>query len=450
MNSKRKSYTSKFKLSVVRYAEEHNNCAAAREFTVSESNVRLWKRDKLKLEQMPRNKRALRGSDAHFPEMERELLVYVEEKRSAGLAVSPQQLRLKAKMLARKVQHDINAYKSFKASQNWCYRFMGRHHLSVRKRTTIAQRLPDDHEDKLLNFQKYVIKQRKEHNYPLSLIGNADQTPMTFDLPSDYTVDRLGSKSVSIKTTGNEKNRFTIMLACMADGTKLPPYIVFKRKTPIKGNVPGVIIRQQAKGWMDDALVRDWINIVWRNRVGGLSRQKSLLVLDAFRCHRDENTKKLLKAQHNTDIAIIPGGMTSILQPLDVSVNKPFKVLMRKRWQQWMEDGDHTFTAGGKMRKVTELMICQWIKDAWKELDISCIVNGFKKTCISNKLDGSEDDLLWNDEEQPEVTENNNADDDDDLFYNDMDIAQLRENDIILRDLFDKEDSDSENSFKGF
>ena len=48
------------------------------------------------------------------------------------------------------------------------------------------------------------------------------------------------------------------------------------------------------------------------------------------------------------------------------------------------------------------------------------------------------------------MTENNNADDDDDLFYNDMDIAQLRENDIILRDLVDKEDSDSENSFKGF
>ena len=36
------------------------------------------------------------------------------------------------------------------------------------------------------------------------------------------------------------------------------------------------------------------------------------------------------------------------------------------------------------------------------------------------------------------------------LFYNDLDIAQLRENDIILKDHFDKEDSNSENSFKGF
>ena len=104
-----------------------------------------------KLEQMPLNKRASHGSDAHFPDVERGLLVCVKEKCSAGLAISPQQLRLKAKMLARRVQHDITAYKSFKASPNWSYRFISRHHLSVRKPTTIAQR-DDDHEDKLRNF----------------------------------------------------------------------------------------------------------------------------------------------------------------------------------------------------------------------------------------------------------------------------------------------------------
>ena len=46
-----------------------------------------------------------------------------------------------------------------------------------------------------------------------------------------------------------------------------------KQKTPSKGNVPGVKIRQQAKGWMDGAQVRDWINIV----LGGyLDRRVSL------------------------------------------------------------------------------------------------------------------------------------------------------------------------------
>lgn len=30
---------------------------------------------------------------------------------------------------------------------------------------------------------------------------------------------------------GHEKDRFTVMLGCTADGGKLPPYVVFKRKT---------------------------------------------------------------------------------------------------------------------------------------------------------------------------------------------------------------------------
>ncbi|KAK2553067.1 Large subunit GTPase 1-like protein [Acropora cervicornis] len=38
----------------------------------------------------------------------------------------------------------------------------------------------------------------------------------------------------------------------------------------------------------------------------------------------------------NTEPAVIPGGMTSMVQPLDVAINKPFKDRMRKKWQEWM------------------------------------------------------------------------------------------------------------------
>lgn len=31
-----------------------------------------------------------------------------------------------------------------------------------------------------------------------------------------------------VKTTGTEKQRFTVMLAIMADGSKLPPYVMFE------------------------------------------------------------------------------------------------------------------------------------------------------------------------------------------------------------------------------
>ena len=50
-------------------------------------------------------------------------------------------------------------------------------------------------------------------------------------MPANSTLDLKGTKSVLIMTTGHGKDHFTVMLACLGDGTKLPPYVVFKRNT---------------------------------------------------------------------------------------------------------------------------------------------------------------------------------------------------------------------------
>ncbi|CAG8800623.1 14332_t:CDS:2, partial [Cetraspora pellucida] len=41
----------------------------------------------------------------------------------------------------------------------------------------------------------------------------------------------------------------------------------------------------------------------------------------------------------NTDLAVIPGGLTSMCQPLDVCINKPFKDKLRNYWHEWMVNG---------------------------------------------------------------------------------------------------------------
>jgi hypothetical protein len=39
-----------------------------------------------------------------------------------------------------------------------------------------------------------------------------------------------------------------------------------------------------------------------------------------------------------------------------------------------------------------------WVSAAWKAIPESIIVRSFKKCCISNALDGSEDNILWVDD----------------------------------------------------
>ena len=102
-------------------------------------------------------------------------------------------------------------------------------------------------------------------------------------MPTSKTVDSVGAKTVLLKTTGHEKTPFTVILACLADGTKLQPMVIFKQKTKPKYEFPaGVVVHNHPKGWMEENGVKIWIEKVWRARPGGLANTQSLLVWDSF------------------------------------------------------------------------------------------------------------------------------------------------------------------------
>jgi hypothetical protein len=77
---------------------------------------------------------------------------------------------------------------------------------------------------------KKDINMRKKLCLDIGQLGNMDEIPLTFDVPSNKTVDVKGAKTIIIKTSCNEKMCYTVVLACCADGTKLPPLLIFKRK----------------------------------------------------------------------------------------------------------------------------------------------------------------------------------------------------------------------------
>ena len=51
--------------------------------------------------------------------------------------------------------------------------------------------------------------------------------------------------------------------------------------------------------------------------------------------HVRDDITKYLSNSFGTECVWIPKGLTYILQPLDVSVNAPFKSAMREEWKQW-------------------------------------------------------------------------------------------------------------------
>ena len=261
---------------------------------------------------------------------------------------------------------------------------------------------------------------------------------MWFDMPTSKTVDSVGAKTVLLKTTGHEKTRFTVVLACLADGTKLKPMVIFKRKTMPKDNFPaGVVVHNHPKGWMDESGVKIWIEKVWRARPGGFANTQSLLVWDSFSAHLTDTVKQQLR-ENKTVTAVIPGGLTSLVQPLDVCLNKPFKDRLWEKWMTWMMSGEKTFTPGGQLRAASLVTVCQWVKESWQELSKEMVERFFKKCGISNALDGTEDDLVWEEEEDSSQVEEEP----------DCDVYDDRITPEQWQELFGE--SDDEEEFHGF
>ena len=97
-----------------------------------------------------------------------------------------------------------------------------------------------------------------------------------------------------------------------------------------------------------------------------------MLILDAFYSHATEKIKKQV-AEMNTDLVIIPGGMTSQLQVLDVVINKPFRVYLGEEYSHWLINGNHALPSTGKLKKPSIQLLAQWITTAWGRISIESI-----------------------------------------------------------------------------
>lgn len=154
-------------------------------------------------------------------------------------------LRVKAK--------ELSTNREFKASLGWYANWKRRHAISMRTKTTLAQRLPADMEDKIMTFHWFVVRAQRRCGYPLSHIINMEETPMRFKLPATRTLEFTGNQTVPITSCGADKQSFTVALAVKANGEKLPAKVILKGVRQLKIQVlPRMQVSVHKRGWMDE------------------------------------------------------------------------------------------------------------------------------------------------------------------------------------------------------
>jgi len=408
--SHRRSFTIKQKLAAVDAIKTLGIIEAARSAGCSTSSLGEWRKQKLALASTDdRNKRKRVRSatpKTRSAEVDEAVFGWFEEQRALNNGVSGEMLCYKARDIA--VRLGVN---DFTGGRGWYRHFMKRHDLSLRMKTTMSPQLPADMKVRVKEWHEKVMRIRSDKNiHQLQFMANMDETPLLFDMPYTRTIAPKGSKKVAIRTAGGEKKRLTVVLTIFADGSKAKPLVIFRGKRLGKVKVPdGVAVLMHPKAWNSDEGMQTWLKSCFIPHLQGIRKvsvpSDMMLTMDLFKPHVAADVTKELEKNAMVP-CIIPAGITSLVQPLDVSINKSFKQRMRNKWAQWMTESDgKTFTKGGNMRCPSKELMLRWVVDCWSTIPSDMIIKSFKGAGISQLPDGSEDHLMWNREDSVEESD---------------------------------------------
>ena len=122
------------------------------------------------------------------------------------------------------------------------------------------------------------------------------------------------------------------------------------------------------------------------------------LILDVHKAQKTKAVQAVLD-ECNTDTTYIPGGCTSLIQPLDVSFNKVFKNAVEQLATEHMKENLEAYVKGELNASARRVLFTKWVGQAWEEVSAKkdMVVRSFKKCGISVAIDGSQDSEIQGD-----------------------------------------------------
>ena len=299
----------------------------------------------------------------------------------------------------------------FKFSPGWFDRFKARNQISYRRSTNVAQTKPADMEGKIRSFHLEIRQfaaasgsSEPLGKFQLSTIANVDQTPLPFTFNGGQGYSRTGERSVWHRgsASGLDKRQCMVQLTIFADGeARVPPLLIFRGKGLRLAQAEKskydrrVRVQFQENAWCDEDQMLNWVKHIWNCPFSPDANKPKLLIADVHRAQKTANVLNALKAC-NTTVVLVPPCCTSLVQPLDVSVNAKFKQTIDRQQTEHMQENLELYVNNSLSASQRRVLITGWVGAAWADLcqQKDMIKRAFRKCGISVPIDGSRDEEI--------------------------------------------------------
>ena len=243
----------------------------------------------------------------------------------------------------------------FKFSDQWFYGFCRRHCISLWRKTHTAQNSPAELKNAIEVFHGKSLRERWRETFSLFDIANMDKTPLPFVMGDGKTYNQTGSKEIWCASGSSEleKRQCTVQLTIFADGvSRVRLLLIFRGKgLCIKAEEKRKWDKQvkvlfQKNAWCNEKMMKEWTADKWANYFTNPPTpgpSGKILVADVHRAQQTANVKQLLQNKSTLLINVLPA-CTSRVEPLNVSINKPFKHVIREQFEKHLSENLHLYT----------------------------------------------------------------------------------------------------------